>query len=101
MQKDMNFTFPAPVEGQLRVCHMPQVGSMAQAFHVPVESPDEAAKIVNVLARYDGFQFAHNIKGDYANTSYLEVFEGGEWCDWVSDDDESFEEWLLGKDESR
>ncbi len=42
------------------------------------------------LAGYDDFQFAENVKGDYANAGGLWIYEDGEWADWhdpSTDDD--------------
>lgn len=74
-----------PNVGDLRVWHIPQVPM--KPFHVPVQSPDEAVKILQVLAWYDIFQFENRIKPDYCNASGLEVMEDfidGEpqWIDW-------------------
>jgi hypothetical protein len=74
-----------PAIGDLRVWHIPQVPM--KPFHVPVQSPDEAVKIIQVLADYDLFQFANYVKPDYCNASGLEVVEGfidGEpqWIEW-------------------
>lgn len=67
-------------EGDLKVWWIPQVPMTA--FEVPVSSVSEAAKIMNVLADYDLFQFDNNVKPDYSNTGGLQVFEDGEWIDW-------------------
>lgn len=69
-----------PVEGQLRVWHIPQVPG--EPFHVPVASVDEAVTVLNALADYDRFQFDNQIKPDYANAQGLEIFEGEDWCEW-------------------
>lgn len=85
-----------PIEGDLRVWWVPQVPM--KAFKVPVESPEEAIKILDTLARYDLFQYNNNIKPDYANAGGLEVFEEGEWVEWYhpetgGDIDEWKREW--------
>lgn len=69
-----------PKENDLRVWHIPQVPM--EAFRVEVSSPQEAKKILDVLANYDIFQFEQNIKPDYCNAAGLEIFEYGEWCEW-------------------
>lgn len=77
-----------PKIGDLRVWHIPQVPM--EPFHVAVLSPQEAVVILGVLARYDAFQYDHNIKGDYCNVAGLEVFEEGGrdsglapgWIEW-------------------
>jgi hypothetical protein len=70
-----------PKEGDLMVWWMPQVGLPAD-FKFAVKSPEEALLLLDVLAAYDGFQALHRIKGDYANTGGLFVFEDGEWLEW-------------------
>ena len=83
-----------PKIGDLRVWHVPQVPM--QQFYVPVTSVDEARKVIAILADYDQFQFKHRVKGDYCNTSGLQVYEedNGDgvpgWCDWY--DEESGED---------
>ena len=77
-------------ENELRVWHIPQIPG--EPFHVSVESPQEAVKVLNILAEYDNFQFEQNIKPDYSNAAGLEVFEDGEWCEWYSEDGESIDE---------
>lgn len=64
----------------LKVWWIPQVPM--KAFEIPVSSVREAAKIMNVLADYDLFQFENNVKPDYCNTGGLQIFEDGEWVDW-------------------
>lgn len=73
-----------PSEGALRVCWVPQVPG--EAFYVRVGSLMEAKKLIQVLAEYDQFQLANNIKPDYCNAGGLSVFEDGEWCDWTNAD---------------
>ena len=45
-----------------------------------------AALLLRALADYDLFQFQNRIKPDYANAQGLEVYKGGEWCEWESPD---------------
>lgn len=71
-------------EGDLRVWWIPQVPM--KPFLIPVESPKEAKKLMNVLADYDIFQYKNNIKPDYCNAGGLSVFEDGEWSDWCDED---------------
>ena len=66
------------VEGQLRVCHIPQF-PMKQSFKVYVDSTKEAKKVMDILAIYDLFQFEYKVKAGYSNACFFEVFEGGEW----------------------
>lgn len=77
-----------PMIGDLRVWHIPQVPM--EPFYAVVLSPKEAVIILDVLARYDAFQYDHNIKPDYCNAAGLEVYaeEGSEdgkspgWVEW-------------------
>lgn len=88
-------TVPKPT---LRVWHIPQVPG--KPFHVSVSSSEEAMKIIDVLARYDRFQFKHRIKGDYASASGLQVFDDGEWVEWHDDEDRDVMELLRERDEA-
>jgi len=78
-------------EGSLRVWHIPQVPM--QPFYVPVSSPEEAVRVLDMLGRYDDFQFRKNIKPDYSNASGLVVFEEGEWMEWYDEDGNDIDEW--------
>lgn len=67
---------------KMRVWHIPQVPM--KAFNVPVETVEEAKKIMDIFAAYDLFQLENKIKPDFTNNSGLEVFddESQEWKDW-------------------
>jgi hypothetical protein len=90
--------------GDLNVWWIPQVG-MTGSFEVDVGSVAEGVKIMDVLARYDAFQFERDIKPDYCNVGGLRRWceDGGEgapgWEDWY--DDETGEddpiEWLASQ----
>lgn len=90
----------APKDGELRVWHIPQIPG--PAFHVGVDSPQEAQRVIQVLAQYDLFQFKHKIKPDYSNASGLEVFthdcdgEGThDWEEWYDvETDCDIDEWV-------
>lgn len=71
---------------KLRVWHIPQVP--VKAFHVDVETPEEAAKVLGILADYDLFQFENRVKSDYCNAQGLEELDEqeGEWREWYSED---------------
>ena len=81
-----------PSIGDLRVWHIPQVPM--EAFCVPVDSPEEAVKILDVLANYDIFQYQKRVKPDYCNAAGLEVYEAGGsddgtapgWVEWECPD---------------
>ena len=78
----------------LRVWWTPQVPG--KAFEVDVESVKESAKLMQILADYDAFQFEHHIKPDYCNAGGLIMLDAdGEWVDWCDpetgeDDPEAF-----------
>lgn len=78
------------VEGALRVWHVAQMP--CPPFHVPVTSPDDAVRIIDLLAEYDSFQLKNNIKPDYSSASGLEVFESGEWHEWYNEEGEDIDE---------
>lgn len=81
-----------PNEGDLRVWWVPQLPM--KAFEVPVKTPAEAVLVLDVLAEYDAFQCANNVKGAYCNAGGLIVFEDGEWFDWYSPEDNmNIDEW--------
>lgn len=67
----------------LRVWWIPNVPM--KAFTVEVKTVLEAAKILEVLAAYDMFQFENNIKPDYCNVGCLSILEDREWVDWCDE----------------
>jgi hypothetical protein len=81
----------APKQNDLRVWWIPQVPGAA--FEWPVADLTQAALMLDALAAYDDFQFAQNVKGDYANMGGLVVFDGKEWNDWEDDDCDDFDTW--------
>lgn len=80
-----------PAAGDLRVWWIPQVPMTP--FHAAVSSPTEGAHVLDILARYDAFQFENNVKPDYCNAGGLETFDGDEWVDWESEDNLNIDEW--------
>jgi hypothetical protein len=78
-----------PEQGDLRVWWIPQVPG--KSFYVRISSPQEAKKILDVLANYDQFQLDHKIKPDYSNAGGLEVFNGEDWEDWQDQDGDDIE----------
>jgi hypothetical protein len=76
---------------KMRVWWTPQVGANS-TFYVPVQSVEEAVKIMAVLAIYDEFQYEHNIKPDFCNTGGLQVWdeEYQAWINWDYDDGENY-----------
>lgn len=73
----------------LRVWWIPQVPG--KPFHVEVAGVAEAKKLLDTLAKYDLFQFEHNIKPDYCNAGGLEICNDGEWEEWEDANGESIE----------
>lgn len=69
--------------GDMQVWWIPQVPM--KSFKIDVYSVEEAAKIMDVLAEYDLFQFNNNIKPDYFNIGGLRV--------WMEDDGDGVEGW--------
>lgn len=84
--KSRTLTTDAAVEreGDLKVWWIPQVPM--KPFEVPVASVREAQMLLDVLAKYDAFQFENRIKPDYCNAGGLVRFEDGEWCEWEDAD---------------
>jgi hypothetical protein len=77
--------------GDLRVWWIPQIPG--KSFKVPVKDIVEGVKVLDVLASYDLFQLANNIKGDYCNAGGLQVFVDDafgngnpDWCDWYDEE---------------
>ena len=77
---------------KLRVWWIPRVPM--KSFYIPVESPEEGKKVMDLLAAYDCFQYNHNVKPDYCNIGGLQQYDEstGEWEDWFYDDGESWYE---------
>ena len=80
---------PIANEQKLRVWWIPQIPG--KPFMVPVNSLKEAKKILNVLADYDLFQLMSGIKPSYCNGGGLEVLNGDEWTEWLSEDGEDID----------
>ena len=73
--------------GQLQVWWIPQVPM--KPFEVDVSSVEEGVKIMQVLAKYDDFQFKNRIKPDYCNAGGLR-----RWCaDSDGDGTPGWEDW--------
>jgi hypothetical protein len=67
-------------KGQLQVWWIPQVPG--KPFTVDVATPQEAKKLLTVLANYDIFQFENRIKPDYCNAGGLRQWDGTDWEEW-------------------
>ena len=76
---------------KLRVWWIPQVG-VSEAFYVPVESPEEGKKVMDMLAAYDAFQLQNKVKPDYTNVGGLQMWseEEREWNDWYMETDDDY-----------
>ena len=91
---------------KLLIKHFPQIP--CKPFEIPVESVEEAVKIMDILADYDLFQFYNKIKPDYANVTGLYIWneEEKDWEDWYVelkddyfDDPHEYLEYLENKKE--
>ena len=88
-----------PKIGALRVWNIPQ--APGKAFHVHVDTPQEAQRVLNVLAHYDLFQLKERIKPDYCNAAGLEQYveDDGDgkpgWCEWYDEETgDCIDEWV-------
>jgi len=79
-----------PNEGDLKVWWVPQIPM--PAFEVAVTDIGSASLLLDTLGQYDAFQFEHHVKPDYCNAGGLMVFEDGDWCDWLDDEGNDFDE---------
>lgn len=85
---------------KLRIWWIPQVPM--KPFYANVDSVEEAAKLLRVLAEYDKFQFENKVKPDYSNAGGLQVFDpdddtdgqSGSWVDWYDEDGMNIDEWM-------
>lgn len=77
---------------KLRVWWTPQVPM--ESFYIPVESPEEGKKVMDLLAAYDCFQYNHNVKPNCCNIGGLQQYDEdtGEWEDRLYDDGKSWYE---------
>ncbi len=78
-------------EIKLRVWWKPQI-PMNESFYVEVATPQEAKKVLDILAKYDLFQLENKIKPDFSNAGGLEVFESKQWSEWHSENGEDIDE---------
>ena len=69
----------SPNEGDLRVWWIPQIPM--SPFYVNVNTVDDGNELCNVLAAYDLFQCANNMKPSYSNVGGIQIFEDGDWWD--------------------
>lgn len=88
-------------EKKLKVWWIPQVPM--KPFEVEVVTVAEGVKLMDVLAKYDAFQFENRIKPDYCNAGGLMQFDEDSdgdgnpgWVDWYDEEsgDDDPAEWL-------
>lgn len=75
---------------KMRVWWLHETEENSATFYVPVESPEEAVNVINILAAYDSFLSRNNlIPSYYCNAGGLEVWDDDarEWNDWHYEDD--------------
>jgi len=79
---------------KLRVWWIPQV-PMA-AFTYPVDSIATGKVLLDVLAKYDAFQYENRVKPDYCNAGGMSwshpVATEGEWYDFDPEDEDELAE---------
>lgn len=75
---------------KLRVWWVPQVPM--KSFYVPVSSPEEGKKVMDILGAYDMFQLNNNIKPDYCNMGGLQIWneEEQDWEDWYMETEDDY-----------
>lgn len=78
-------------EKRLRVWWIPQAGA-CDAFFIPVKSPEEGKKIIDLLSAYDCFEYNNNLKADYCNCGGLQQYneEMEDWEGWSYEDEDSY-----------
>lgn len=77
-----------PKEGDLRIYHIPQVGSDG-VFCKEVPDVHTAIKMLDILAYYDLRLLELKLRSDFSNCQGLEVFEENEWVEY--NDSEGFD----------
>lgn len=82
------------MKATLRVWWNPQIPG--DSFHYSVSSIKDGKLLLEVLALYDLFQLAHNIKPDYSNAGGVSwrhpTVSDGEWWDLDFEDDDNIAE---------
>ena len=75
---------------KLRVWWAPQIPM--KPLYIPVETPEEGKKIMDILAVYDLFQLENNIKPDFCNMGGLQMYneEEKEWEDWYMETESDY-----------
>lgn len=77
---------------KLRVWWNPQIGAVDRSFRVPIETPEEGKKVLDILAAYDAYQLQNKIKPDYCNCGGIEQWnsETKEWEDWYLETEDDY-----------
>ena len=85
---------------KLRVWHCCQAGKVDN-FYVDVENIEQARNVIDILSKYDLFQYENKIKPDYCNMSGLEYWDEKEedWAEWEDEDGCDIWEHDWGEDE--
>lgn len=75
-------------DSRIRVWWIPQIPM--KAFRVSVDSIEEGARLLEVLAQYDLFQYNERVKPDYSNAGGLTFYdaEDDDWNDIDLEDEE-------------
>lgn len=88
-----------PKNGDLKVWWIPQVPM--KKFEYPVKSIDHAISILDVLAKYDIFQYKNNVKPDFCNVGGLLIYNEEDiengipetgWTEWCDDEGQTIDE---------
>lgn len=82
--------YSSEVLAKYRVWWIPQVPM--SPFFYQVQTVIEGKILLDALAKYDLFQYDHNIKPDYCNAGGLEEWNSGDgWSEWYSEDGEDID----------
>lgn len=93
-----------PKNGDLKIWWIPQVPSKAMEYSVT--GLVEAKRMLDLLAKYDIFQYEQDIKPDYANAGGLMVYdsryldpdlEGDGWVDFYTVDGEELDDLSMAR----
>ena len=76
---------------KLRLWWIPQLGN-CDSFYVPISTPEEGKKILDIWAADDAFQLQNKVKPDYCNAGGLQMFDESEkeWVDWRLDTEDDY-----------
>lgn len=78
------------MKNKLRVWWISDI-TVDKAFYVPVETEEEAKKVISILSAYDCYEYNQRVKTDYCNSGGVQMWneDQQEWEDWeyVTDDE--------------